>query len=259
MAKHKAGLHKEISSIFDGTPIPKDRLGQQPFSEPKPEPKAPNYTKPATTSEQTSQSQPPQPAIEPARVPESKPPQQLPPQVAVPKKSQADIITKTSSQNQWQQSWKQIKQKLFAPKTGVNTKRQVTTAVLIPVLFIVLILVLKQVLSTGAPKTTLSQTLTPQDATAAIADEIDWQIPPPYPETLRDPMQPASAATNPLQEGNNQLIVKGILYTEDNPSAVIGTKIVKTGEEVAGAKVVKINKDNVEFEMNGKTWKQKVQ
>ena len=48
------------------------------------------------------------------------------------------------------------------------------------------------------------------------------------------------------------------MYSEDNPTAVVGKKIVHVGEKVSGATVVGIDKDSVEFEMNGKEWTQKV-
>ena len=56
-----------------------------------------------------------------------------------------------------------------------------------------------------------------------------------------------------------EVIVKSILYSEDNPSAVIGGRIVHEGETIRGVSVIKISRDNVEFEMNGKRWTQKVQ
>ena len=37
MAKHRPGLHKEISSIFGGVPIPKSDGTPQPSSEPEPD------------------------------------------------------------------------------------------------------------------------------------------------------------------------------------------------------------------------------
>jgi hypothetical protein len=55
------------------------------------------------------------------------------------------------------------------------------------------------------------------------------------------------------------LIVKGIVYSEDKPSAVIDSQIVHQGEKIGGVTVVKINKNNVEFEVDGKTWTQEVQ
>jgi hypothetical protein len=54
-------------------------------------------------------------------------------------------------------------------------------------------------------------------------------------------------------------IVKGILYSADNPAAIIGTQIVHAGDKISGATVVKINKGSVEFEMDGKKWEQNVE
>jgi type II secretory pathway component PulC len=56
-----------------------------------------------------------------------------------------------------------------------------------------------------------------------------------------------------------QITVKGIVYSEDNPSAIIGNEILHEGDKVSGATIVKINKNSVEFEMNGKKWSEKVQ
>jgi hypothetical protein len=52
---------------------------------------------------------------------------------------------------------------------------------------------------------------------------------------------------------DEQLIVKSIFYSEQGRSAVVGDslEIVYEGQEVFGAKVIKIDKDSVEFEMNG--------
>ena len=88
--------------------------------------------------------------------------------------------------------------------------------------------------------------------------EIDRQSPVTYPTALRDPMQfcPEATAT---QTETKKLIIRGILYSEDNPSAVIDDRIVREGDEISGASIVKINQDSVEFEMNGKKWVQKVQ
>ena len=51
----------------------------------------------------------------------------------------------------------------------------------------------------------------------------------------------------------------GILYSEDNPSAIIGGAIVKEGDMIGDVKVVKIRKNIVEFEKNGKKWTQGTQ
>jgi type II secretory pathway component PulC len=65
------------------------------------------------------------------------------------------------------------------------------------------------------------------------------------------------------------LVVKGIVYSESNPSALVGKLIppgvvgdvqsVHKGDMVAGAKITRITKDAVEFEMNGQIWRQNVE
>ncbi len=54
-------------------------------------------------------------------------------------------------------------------------------------------------------------------------------------------------------------LVTGILYSEDKPSAVIGNQIVYEGDTLHGINVVKIYKNKVEFEKNGKRWTQPVE
>lgn len=53
-------------------------------------------------------------------------------------------------------------------------------------------------------------------------------------------------------------LVSGIVYSERKPSAIIGGKIVYQGESANGVKIVRIYRDRVEFEKNGKKWEQKV-
>jgi len=53
-------------------------------------------------------------------------------------------------------------------------------------------------------------------------------------------------------------MVSGIMYTEENPSALIGYGIVHEGDTIDDVKVVKIYKDEVEFEKNGRRWTQRV-
>ena len=52
--------------------------------------------------------------------------------------------------------------------------------------------------------------------------------------------------------------VSGVLYNEENPSAVIGNRVVYEGDKVADSIIVKIDRDSVEFERNGQRWTQKV-
>jgi hypothetical protein len=239
--QRRVGLQKKVSSIFTGVPIPKDNGTQQPSGAPAPE--RPNYAPPSHLAGTKEKPQPP--AAQP------------PPKAAPAKQPKAVTTTKAAKQIPWQQTLEQIKNKLFTPKPGVSPARQKAMVVLVPVLFLAMIFAFSRVLSVPSPKTTGAQSFGPSKAVAASNDEIDWQIPEPYPTTLRDPMQFGSVTTT--QDGTGKLIVKGIVYSKNNPSAVIGNQIVHEGEKVLGATIVKINKDGVEFEMNGKRWTQKVQ
>ncbi len=54
-------------------------------------------------------------------------------------------------------------------------------------------------------------------------------------------------------------LVNGILYSEDKPSAVIGSQIVREGDTLRYFNVVKIYRDKVEFEKDGKRWTQSIE
>jgi len=51
-------------------------------------------------------------------------------------------------------------------------------------------------------------------------------------------------------------VIIGITYNENKSFAIIGTKIVGEGDTIDGVKIVKINKETVEFEKDGKRWTQ---
>jgi hypothetical protein len=342
--RNKAGLHKEISSIFKGVPIPQTDSSQESSGtpapertdhiEPKPpatEPQRPEVPKPQllpkAAPEHTDYTEPKPPAIEPQRPetpksyqvtpslpkaeavqePKTEPthapkfmtsqePEVVPAQqskvepVQQPKveltqqpkaepaqRPKADIddtdIEKNISQKgttltiSSQTFWQRIEKKLFTPKPGVSATKQKAMVVTMPLLFIVLIFMLIKggVFGTSVRKTEAStEDNVSSVATADSNTKIDWEIPAPYPTTLRDPMQlgPVETAQTETETETRtfvKLIVKGILYAEDNASAVIGNQIVHEGEKIRGVTVVKISQDSVEFEMNAKRWTQKVQ
>lgn len=240
MPKRKAGLHKEISSIFKGVPLKRD-----------------NDTAPRSG---TDASQPPHrtfsrlPALE-RQEPEAAEPKKPAPQTAPPRPKESKPPKKSSGPSLLQKACERIKNKLHTRKKGVSNNRQKTMVLLVPMLAIALIVVLFNVLSTPSANTAAKGPSAAAAASAASGNEINWQVPPVYPETLRDPTQFGPATT---QAHLGSLTVRGIVYSE-NPSAVIGTRIVRAGDEISGAKVIKINQDSVEFEMDGKRWTQKVQ
>ena len=221
--KRKAGLHKEISSIFKGVPIPGGGGAQQPSG--------------AATPEQSEQGPVRPPAPEPG-------PPRVKPRQPVPKE--------TTGKSRWQQTWQKIKNKLFKPQEGVSSTRQKTMVILVPVLFIALIFVLIPVFKRPPRKIPKPSGVEPTEVATEAERKIDWQIPAPYPTGIRDPMKPGTAMTaGPNGErpgaGRVKLIVKGIVYSEDNPVAVIGTQLVHEGDKVSNATIIKINQDHVEF------------
>ncbi|MHC4744258.1 MAG: hypothetical protein ACYS8Z_20270 [Planctomycetota bacterium] len=63
------------------------------------------------------------------------------------------------------------------------------------------------------------------------------------------------AASEVYEEG----LVSGIVFSDDRPAAVIGTQVLYEGDVKNGVTVVKITKEQVQFEKNGRLWTQKVQ
>jgi len=250
--KNDTGLHKEISSIFKGVPIPNNDGVQQSSSAPAadhigcPAPKPP-----APEAQNLQNPQTPKPYQPSQPFPEAVAAQQ--PKTDI-EKSASDRHTAVNVVSQT--FLQQIKDRLFALRPGVGATRQKAMMVLMPVLFVVLVLVLVKVFS--APSRTIAEPgeVKPANTIVASVYEIDWEVPAPYPATYRDPMQPGPTITARTDTG--RLTVRSIVYSEDNPSAVIGSRIVHEGEEVLGATVVEINRDSVEFEAGEKRWKQNV-
>lgn len=233
--KKRSGLHKDISSIFDGVPIPSDRSrptgpqqGQQGYESPRP----------------------------PAHAPQN-------PQI--PQSYQRPGIP-TEAQGTLHQAAK----KFFAPKPGVGPARQKIMLILVPILLVVFVVMLGKVVD--IPFLTAKKPATPkiEDVSPPImvSSDIDWRKPDLYPEGLRDPMQLTAAMARLIRIESQPppelpkvgpLTVKGIVYSKDNPTAVIGTKIAHIGDIIEGARVIKINPDSVEFEKDGETFTKTVE
>lgn len=147
-----------------------------------------------------------------------------------------------------------------------GARKQKAMAVLVPLLAIALVFVLLRVFGSGPAKKAKARRPEPAKAAGYSSDGIDWHIPARYPATLRDPMLPATPAdaevdseTDEAAGGEpSELVVKGIVYSKQDPAAIVGTQIVREGDQVSGATVVSISRDSVEFEMDGKKWSQTV-
>ncbi|MHC4757736.1 MAG: hypothetical protein ACYTE8_03695 [Planctomycetota bacterium] len=175
-------------------------------------------------------------------------PEDIQPKVIVPQAaSKLDGIRK---------SVKNLLEKLLAPRPGVDSKRQKLMIVLIPTLLVILLVVLTQVFKSPAKNINTAVDTVASDV-ITTSGEITWQMPEPYPENLRNPMKAGTVSTAIVVAGD--IDVRGILFSQDNPSALIGEDIVHEGDEVFGATVIKITKDNVQFERDGETWTQSVQ
>jgi len=252
MHKGKLGLQKEISKIFTGVHIPtKDA------SEPDTHPAAAapaKYVSPKPVAVAPAQ-QPftiPEPKEHPSPAPKPavyEPP--APPPAPIRQSPKPPLRTTPFSK-----IWEQAMGRLLASKPGVSTSRQKTMILMAPVLAVVFIIVLMQVLRTPAGSAKKFASF----ETAAVLKEgkIDWELPPLYPETLRDPMSFTTTVTQ-AREDTGRPMVRGIVYSGDNPSAVVGDQIVSVGDVVDGTTVVKINPDSVEFAIGDKKWTQKVE
>ena len=97
---------------------------------------------------------------------------------------------------------------------------------------------------------------------------LSWELPVPYPQQLRDPMCLVQKKTTvPNQEQViaidnekeiSEIIISGIVYTEDKPSILVGNMILYEGEEIMGIKILNINRDSIELEKDGNRWTQQV-
>lgn len=268
MLKYKAGLHKDVSAIFNGVSLP-NTVGevpqqnndgaQKPFVVPEPENQVRSDSTPKSAAIEPPAQKPPAPSHMTPTKPKSEQPLQQPKADTV-KLSKIDTfkkaVMKFVGRIPWRRVIEQIQNKFFASKLGVMTTKQKVMVVLAPVLFIALIVLFIRAFSSPSQKITGMGTFVPVKVLTNSNGKIEWQIPNPYPTTLRDPMQFGSTASS---TGVGELVVKGIIYSDDNPSALIGDHIVHQGDKILDVTVTRINESSVEFEANSKKWIQSVQ
>ena len=291
--KNKAGLHKQVSSVFKGVPLPQNNGARQP-STPEPNQKPDGSPKPMPANQQMSKSslikklseseepsestgqnqiadnsKKPAPVNKmPQSTPVSKPLQAKEPLKHKTPQPEESVFIEESGDGLWQQ----IKDKLFTPAPGESPVKQKAMVIMIPVLAIIMIFAFRQVLSKAPNETKGSET---DDAPIPVSnvdsgDEINWQIPEPIKIITRDPVQlPDEDNTQNGGEKTEQngtanteddgaLIIKDIVYSRDKPSAVIGSRIVYEGDEINGMTIIKINRDSIEFEKDGGKLEQNV-
>jgi len=291
LEKNKAGLQKKVSSVFKGVPLPQGSAGQQtsgthapdqvPGVSPKPpfperQPQSSLMRKLHQAEEKPDSAIPnrpvgvsPEPAPPAPRVQQHPAAKELQESKAPPKKTASAKQPKAAPVAETVRPglWRQISSRLFAPKPGGNPTRQKAMVVLVPILAIVMIFVFRQVLSTSPRKTkgaTEDETLVA--AGAKSGQDIDWQIPDPLPETMRDPIKLADPSSANGAEPNGaaaeptagDIDVRDIIFSKDKPSAFVNGRIVYVGDKIHDATVVRINRDGIELEKDGKKWVQNI-
>ncbi|MHC4060641.1 MAG: hypothetical protein ACYSUC_05745 [Planctomycetota bacterium] len=245
MAKNKAGLHKEITAIFGGVPVPKNNRSKPPQRKPVPGrvgyvPMQPEHPE----AEIPGEAEPHQPV---ERLPKPAP-LEMRKSDAPPRKKEKVVARKP-----------RIRTTPRLSASGVSPARRKITALIVPVLFVILVLVLMRTFRVTSPIADTPFVAKPPTAAATAASniEIGWQVPPLYSATPRDPMKLGLLTAGRTESG--ELVVRGIAHDQDRPYALIGIEIVEEGQKVLGATVVKINRGSVEFEKDGKRWTQQVQ
>lgn len=258
MAKRKAGLHKNVSSIFDGVSVPnakKDELTKsstQGGTEDKSKagkaaeltsapPNVPAESKPKPISKPTPLEKP-IPVNEPALVKKSAPSEkfaQTNPKVTPVKRTKTAKRARNRypKKNIWSIGSKIFLQKkieAFRKLTPTQLKKQKVMLILMPVLLIVLAVVVLPKFKSN-PAATNNQTVVNQanpshdgieikaNSDADLEIRINWTIPDKYPEGLRDPMSAIWI----------RKIVRGDSIMYDTPSTEDETEVAE-GEETDG-------------------------
>lgn len=263
MAKQKSGLHKEVGEIFDGLQIEENHsqvsIGLESSKEDQPKSSFPGNIAitPATTQHVQSN-----PASKPA-FDINKPAEDSNKDF---KNSSNDIAKSSDSKKSVMlpASLSQKPQMKFIDELKIkideyveqNGKKQLVLTCSIPFLAIAMVTMLWINL---APKGS-SQIAEQADNNVQLHSQVDknvvWETPSVYPKKLRDPMKQASVSVY-----STEFQIKGIVYMEGNPAesvALIGNMNVHIGEEFNGIKVVDIQRDYVELDINGKSVKQGV-
>lgn len=289
-SKNKSGLHKEISSIFSGVPLPDDK-NNGPLMNMDKKDKTPGHIPPMPAAAVKGPQLKQQESSDSSAVTEKKAAPVAPKNTAATQKSapvtqkndnvdpksaptaQKNNIKTVSKKTQLKSVGKNItgylqpiKQKLLTPPEGVSPAKHMTTLALIPVLFLVVVLVFGRLLLKSGSKSKSKEGDQTKVSSISAKDQIEWQQPEVYPVGLRDPMKRSSqqtvitvVQTNDGDDApDSNIVVRGIAWSEDNPAVIVGTEIYYQGQIVRDVKIVKINIDSVVFEKDGKQWTQKV-
>ncbi len=111
------------------------------------------------------------------------------------------------------------------------------------------------------PARDVAETPDPVEARKPVEVAETTPVPdPPTPATDQPAVEttpPVPAIADPVKQSNKG-VVRGIVYSGQEGSALIDEKIVRAGAVVDGVRVVRIHAGGVEFEKDGQRWTQKV-
>ena len=262
----KSGLHKQISSIFEGVPVPANSaLSEEaevleelmePAAQDVPEPDARQETTASQTSGPSLVQRMSGTSLECDSVPVVQVGRPMP-------SSKPEIVAKSSMGPRFS---KQVKKAVFGAHSQLDA-RQKKTGMLVGILSIVFAAVL--FVSLGGVGQTQATAANAAGSDLATSTQVtqktaqEWQRPEPLPQDLRDATSPVMMRSGTTQgetaAENGTLTVKGIVFSKNKPSAIINNEILSEGQTFDGITIIKITKETVEFEANEKRWTQTVQ
>lgn len=174
---------------------------------------------------------------------------------SMPRKRAKSIVTR------------RIRTKSRSSKGRSKGSRQVVMKAMIPILAVTLVVLLRHSLGDAAGTGTNAVKLVPTGSAVPASVELTWEVPPPYEYTGRNPMVPMplyypQPIDVPVEEAEptevENMEVVGLLYGQDRHSAIVGAQIVHEGERIGDVTVIAIDQDGVEFERDGRRWRQNV-
>ncbi len=297
--ENKSGLHKKISSVLKGVPIPQGVRDWQPPEKCEPDKTADapedatskistvfkgviaspdddarqSTDKPAQdqvgerpATAPTKERQPPTPPSPRAEKPHR--PEKPAAKAAQPKRSDISnyVVYQDNSQAgtiKWPLRHR-MKTRLVAMKPSVTAARKKAMVVLLPALVIVMVFAFSRVLTTTPQETGAATKMsTPVTEEGNSDSDIGWQIPQPLSAAMTDPVELPDPEPEPVQDEDQSdsaetLKIRGIVFSKNKPSAVIGNRIVYVGDKIGDVTIVQVNKDSVVFEKAGERWIQKI-